>query len=103
MNMRERQKAKSLTAAPSSSKDPRTGQVKSGDRLPPERELIEIVSISRPSLREALRSLSILSVIEARHGGGAFVTNLDAKTLLSPLDFTGGCSGRKGHRRQRTA
>lgn len=65
----------------------RTGNLKPGDRLPPERELIDIFSISRPSLREALRSLSILGVIEARHGGGAYVTNLDAKTLLAPLDF----------------
>jgi GntR family transcriptional repressor for pyruvate dehydrogenase complex len=65
----------------------RSGNLKPGDRLPPERELIDIFSISRPSLREALRSLSILGVIESRHGGGAYVTNLDAKTLLAPLDF----------------
>jgi Bacterial regulatory proteins, gntR family len=55
--------------------------------LPPERELIDIFLVSRPSLREALRSVSILGVVEARHGDGARVTNLDAKTLLSPLDF----------------
>jgi GntR family transcriptional repressor for pyruvate dehydrogenase complex len=100
--MAERPKPKSLTAAPGgaeaskSSGDQvvsrildlvRTGNLKPGDRLPPERELIVIFSISRPSLREALRSLSMLGVIEARHGGGAYVTNLDAKTLLAPLDF----------------
>lgn len=65
----------------------RTGNLRPGDRLPPERELIEIFRISRPSLREALRALSILGVIESRHGGGAFVTNLEAQTLLAPLDF----------------
>ena len=65
----------------------RTGNLRPGDRLPPERELIEIFAISRPSLREALRSLSILGVIATRHGGGAFVTDLEAKTLLAPLDF----------------
>lgn len=65
----------------------RTGNLRPGDRLPPERELIDIFRISRPSLREALRSLSILGVIEARHGGGAFVTDLEPRTLLAPLDF----------------
>ena len=65
----------------------RTGSLRAGDRLPPERELIEIFGISRPSLREALRALSTLGVIESRHGGGAFVSNLDARTLLAPLDF----------------
>jgi GntR family transcriptional repressor for pyruvate dehydrogenase complex len=65
----------------------RTGNLRPGDRLPPERELIEIFRISRPSLREALRALSILGVVEARHGGGAYVTDLEARTLLAPLDF----------------
>jgi GntR family transcriptional repressor for pyruvate dehydrogenase complex len=65
----------------------RTGNLRPGDRLPPERELIEIFRISRPVLREALRALSILGVIEARHGGGAYVSDLEARTLLAPLDF----------------
>jgi GntR family transcriptional regulator, transcriptional repressor for pyruvate dehydrogenase complex len=65
----------------------RTGMLRAGDRLPSERELIDIFGISRPSLREALRALSILGVVDSRHGGGAFVTDLDARTLLAPLDF----------------
>lgn len=65
----------------------RTGNLRAGDRLPSERELIDILGISRPSLREALRALSMLGVIESRHGGGAFVTSLEARTLLAPLDF----------------
>jgi GntR family transcriptional repressor for pyruvate dehydrogenase complex len=65
----------------------RTGMLRAGDRLPSERELIDILSISRPSLREALRALSMLGVVESRHGGGAFVTDLEARTLLAPLDF----------------
>lgn len=65
----------------------RTGSLRAGDRLPPERELIEIFGISRPSLREALRALSTLGVVESHHGGGAYVSNLDARTLLAPLDF----------------
>jgi GntR family transcriptional regulator, transcriptional repressor for pyruvate dehydrogenase complex len=65
----------------------RTGNLRPGDRLPPERELVEIFSISRPSLREAMRALSTLGIVESRHGGGTFVTALDARTLLAPLDF----------------
>src|SRR5882724_4674937 len=65
----------------------RTGMLRAGDRLPSERELIDILDISRPSLREALRALSMLGVIESRHGGGAFVSDLEARTLLAPLDF----------------
>lgn len=65
----------------------RTGMLRAGDRLPSERNLIEILDISRPSLREALRALSILGVVDTRHGGGAYVTNLEARTLLAPLDF----------------
>jgi GntR family transcriptional regulator, transcriptional repressor for pyruvate dehydrogenase complex len=65
----------------------RTGSLRAGDRLPPERELIEIFGISRPSLREALRALSMLGVINSLHGGGAYVSDLDARTLLAPLDF----------------
>ena len=65
----------------------RSGNLKAGDRLPAERELIDIFGVSRPTLREALRSLSTLGVIEMRHGGGAFVSDLHAKSLLAPLDF----------------
>jgi GntR family transcriptional repressor for pyruvate dehydrogenase complex len=65
----------------------RTGMLRVGDRLPSERELIDILDISRPTLREALRALSMLGVIDSRHGGGAFVTDLEARTLLAPLDF----------------
>jgi len=63
------------------------GRYRQGDRLPPERELIEIFGISRPSLREALRALSMLGVVKTLHGGGAYVSDLDARTLLAPLDF----------------
>ena len=63
----------------------RTGSLRAGDRLPPERELIEIFGISRPSLREALQALSMLGVINSLHGGGAYVSDLG--TLLAPLDF----------------
>jgi GntR family transcriptional regulator, transcriptional repressor for pyruvate dehydrogenase complex len=65
----------------------KAGNLKAGDRLPAERELVRIFNVSRPSLREAMRSLAILGVIETRQGGGAYVSNLDAKSLLAPLEF----------------
>ncbi len=65
----------------------KSGNLKAGDRLPAERKLIDIFGVSRPTLREALRSLSVLGVIDMRHGGGAFVSDLHARSLLAPLDF----------------
>lgn len=63
------------------------GLLRPGDRLPSERNLVEIFDVSRPILREALRALSTLGVVGTRHGGGAFITDLNAKSLLAPLDF----------------
>ena len=64
-----------------------TGELKPGDQLPPERKLAETFDVSRPTLREALRALSVLGVIESRHGGGVFVSRLEANDLLAPLTF----------------
>ena len=63
------------------------GNLRPGDRLPPERELIEIFGIGRPNLRESLRALQTLGIIEIRHGGGAYISELDARRLLAPLNF----------------
>lgn len=63
------------------------GRLKAGDKLPAERELAERFAVSRPTVREALRALSVLGVIEIRHGGGAFVSALNATDLLGPLAF----------------
>ena len=64
-----------------------TGNLKPGDQLPPERKLAETFDVSRPTLREALRALAVLGVIEVRHGGGVFVSQLEASDLLAPLTF----------------
>ena len=49
------------------------GKLKSGDRLPPERELTERFRVSRTSVREALRAIESTGLIEIRPGEGAFV------------------------------
>src|SRR6478752_9477902 len=53
-----------------------TGRVKAGERLSPERELAEQFGVSRVTVRDALRSLEAMGLIEVRVGarGGAFVT-----------------------------
>ncbi|WP_214846853.1 GntR family transcriptional regulator [Exiguobacterium sp. s193] len=53
-----------------------------GDRIPSERELAERLAISRPSVREALRTLAYLGIIETRHGGGSFLLNRDDHTYI---------------------
>ncbi|HET8576525.1 MAG TPA: FCD domain-containing protein [Methylomirabilota bacterium] len=47
--------------------------LKAGERLPPERELTRLLATSRTSVREALRMLDGLGVVEIRHGRGAYV------------------------------
>ena len=57
------------------------GRLKPGDKLPAERELIKLLSVSRASLREALRILEVLGLIEVRTGIGAFVMLTDVGAL----------------------
>jgi GntR family transcriptional regulator, transcriptional repressor for pyruvate dehydrogenase complex len=63
------------------------GQLRPGDRLPSERELAERFQVSRPTVREAMKALSILGIVDVHHGGGAFVSALNAEELLGPLSF----------------
>ncbi len=51
-----------------------SGQVKAGDKLPPERELAERMEVSRPTIREAFKILSAMGLIIIKHGNGVFVT-----------------------------
>ena len=63
------------------------GELQPGAKLPSERELTEMMQISRPSLREALRALAIMNVIEIRQGDGTYVTSLEPELLVEHLDF----------------
>lgn len=64
-----------------------SGEVKAGDRLPVEKVLAARWGVSRGSLREGVRALAALGVLETRQGDGTYVTRLDPMTLLSPLGF----------------
>jgi GntR family transcriptional regulator, transcriptional repressor for pyruvate dehydrogenase complex len=61
------------------------GRLKTGDRLPPERELAEKFVVSRTSVREALRALESLGLIEIRPGEGTFVRQVSVDALVGPL------------------
>lgn len=65
----------------------RQRELKPGDKLPPERELADMLGVSRPSLREALRALSIMKVVEVRQGDGTYVTALNPEELVEHLEF----------------
>jgi GntR family transcriptional repressor for pyruvate dehydrogenase complex len=61
----------------------RDGTLKPGDQLPPETQLAEQLGVSRSSVREALRALEILGVIESKTGVGSFVKGLPSTNMLS--------------------
>jgi GntR family transcriptional regulator, transcriptional repressor for pyruvate dehydrogenase complex len=58
------------------------GHVRPGDRLPPERRLAAELGVSRSTLREGLRRLIDLGIVEARQGSGTYVAPLDLDDLL---------------------
>jgi DNA-binding FadR family transcriptional regulator len=64
-----------------------SGALRPGDALPSERDLAVKLGISRPSLREAIKALAMLNVLEVRHGGGTYVTSLDPSLLAQPISF----------------
>jgi GntR family transcriptional repressor for pyruvate dehydrogenase complex len=61
------------------------GKLKAGDRLPPERDLAEKFVVSRTSVREALRALESLGLVEIRPGEGTFVRPVSIDALIEPL------------------
>ena len=58
-----------------------------GDALPPETELAEQFGVSRNSVREAIKSLESLGIVEARTGAGLFVSNFSFDPLLENLAY----------------
>ncbi|MDA0566744.1 FCD domain-containing protein [Streptomonospora sp. S1-112] len=58
------------------------GELRPGDRLPTERDLAAGLGVSRSSMREAIRALTTLGVLEVRHGSGVYVTALRPGDLL---------------------
>ena len=63
------------------------GELAAGERLPKEADLAARLGISRNSLREAVRALTLARIFEARQGDGTYVTSLEPSMLLEPLTF----------------
>lgn len=63
------------------------GDLKPGDRLPPEKELAKSLGLSRNSLREAIRALGLVRLVDVKQGDGTYVTSLEPSFLLEALSF----------------
>lgn len=64
-----------------------SGELKAGDRLPPEKELSERLGLSRSSLREAVKALDLIRVLDVRRGDGTYVTSLEPQLLTEAIAF----------------
>lgn len=62
-----------------------TGELKPGARIPSEREMANLLGVSRPSVREALMVLEATGFVESRQGGGTYVRSLAETALADPL------------------
>jgi GntR family transcriptional repressor for pyruvate dehydrogenase complex len=56
-----------------------------GDKLPSERELAEMLQVSRSSIRDAIRGLELMGLVEPRQGSGTIVRELSAESLVNPF------------------
>ena len=63
------------------------GEFGAGARLPKEAELAQRLGLSRNSLREAVRALTMVGVLEPRVGDGTYVTSLEPELLLTGMGF----------------
>jgi len=64
-----------------------SGTLRAGDRLPREADLAAELGLSRSSLREAVRALSLVNILDVRRGDGTYVTSLEPAVLLEALSF----------------
>lgn len=63
------------------------GELAPDDRLPPEKELAERLGLSRNSMREAVKALEVMGVLDVRRGDGTYVTSLEPRLLLEAISF----------------
>ncbi|MUV37145.1 Uxu operon regulator [Lentibacillus sp. JNUCC-1] len=64
------------------------GHLKAGDKLPKESELMDILGVSRTPLREAIKVLESIGIVEIRRGEGMFITKENSPGGLNPLIFS---------------
>ncbi len=61
------------------------GKLKRGDQLPSERELTETFKVSRTTVREAIRTLESMKLLQSRQGNGTYVLASSEEALVQPL------------------
>lgn len=66
-----------------------TRELRPGDPLPTEAELCDILEVSRSSVREAIRTLSTLDIVDVRHGHGTYVGAMSLDPMVEALVFRG--------------
>lgn len=64
-----------------------SGDLKAGDKLPPERELAGTIGVSRPTVRAGLQSLAAVGVVDSRRGAGTFVVEGPPLLDVNPLSL----------------
>src|SRR5688572_2270624 len=69
------------------------GELKPGDRLPPERSLALQTGVSRSSVRVGLRALATMGIIQSRHGSGTFIADGPPTLESEPLHFLAALHG----------
>ena len=72
------------------------GELRPGDRLPVEKDLAADLGVSRNTLREAVRALTTLKVLQTRQGDGTYVTSLEPDLLLDGMAFVAELHGEAG-------
>ncbi|MBQ6389802.1 MAG: FadR family transcriptional regulator [Mogibacterium sp.] len=64
-----------------------SGELKPGDQVPPEIELAEALGVARSSLREAIKILSYLGVLESKRSEGTFVCSGFSESMIDPMVY----------------
>ncbi|MDO4535934.1 MAG: FadR/GntR family transcriptional regulator [Clostridium perfringens] len=61
------------------------GTLKKGEKLRPEREIAEDLGVSRASVREAIRALDVIGIIESKQGAGNYIKETFEESIIQPL------------------
>jgi GntR family transcriptional repressor for pyruvate dehydrogenase complex len=64
-----------------------SGQVKPGERLPSERQLAETLGVGRSHVRQAIKSLTVLGLVDARQGDGTYLKRTDSPLLPLAIEW----------------
>jgi GntR family transcriptional regulator, transcriptional repressor for pyruvate dehydrogenase complex len=65
------------------------GDFRRGDRLPPIMEMARRFGVGHPTIREALKKLEAMGVVEIRHGSGVYVSRSEEVLVLAAPDYSG--------------